>query len=131
MKRPTNKLGDRPLRIFRQSLLNKKAELQLSLGINIHRLAGTAEDTGADPEQHTQEESVTLRLNRVLHHELLQVEEALERLELGEYGCCLACGEAITIKRLEAVPWARYCLFCQENASPLHMPEEIGVVQMV
>jgi len=78
-----------------------------------------------------QEESVAVRLNRVLHSQLRQVEEALERLVTGEYGYCLACGGPIAPKRLEAVPWTRYCLFCQEKASPLHMPEEIGVGQMV
>lgn len=131
MIRAANKLGDRARQIYRQTLLNKKAELRVALGTNIHRLSGAAEDTGADPEQHSQEESVTLRLNHALHNELRQVEYALERLESDEYGSCLACGGPIAPKRLEAVPWTHFCLLCQEKASPLHMPEKIGVGQTV
>lgn len=46
---------------------------------------------------------------------LRQVEGALERLDLGEYGTCAHCGEAIGAQRLKAVPWARYCVDCQEK----------------
>ncbi len=42
------------------------------------------------------------------------VEEALQRIEEGEYGYCLNCGQPISSKRLEALPWARYCVKCQE-----------------
>lgn len=45
---------------------------------------------------------------------LLQVEAAIERVEKGSYGRCANCGEPIAAARLEAVPWARYCIFCQE-----------------
>lgn len=43
------------------------------------------------------------------------VNEALERLKNGSYGLCLACHEEMQAKRLEAVPWARHCLECQEK----------------
>lgn len=46
---------------------------------------------------------------------LRQVESALERLDRGEYGVCDHCGEPIGAKRLQAVPWARYCVDCQEK----------------
>lgn len=45
---------------------------------------------------------------------LQQVERALARIEDGEFGICEECGEPIHKKRLDAVPWARYCLACQE-----------------
>lgn len=45
---------------------------------------------------------------------LRQIQEAIERIHNGEYGHCLNCGEPITAKRLAAVPWARYCVKCQE-----------------
>lgn len=44
---------------------------------------------------------------------LTQIEEALERIEDEEYGSCLNCGKEIAPKRLEAIPWARYCIECQ------------------
>jgi DnaK suppressor protein len=46
---------------------------------------------------------------------LKMVSEALERIEDGSYGECVACASEISPKRLEAVPWARYCLQCQER----------------
>jgi DnaK suppressor protein len=46
---------------------------------------------------------------------LKMVSEALERIEDGSYGQCVACESEINPKRLEAVPWTRYCLRCQEH----------------
>jgi len=47
--------------------------------------------------------------------QLLQlIDEALDRIEDGEYGNCIHCGKPIQEKRLEAVPWARHCLRCQD-----------------
>lgn len=45
---------------------------------------------------------------------LQQVEEAIARAGDGEFGVCQECDEPIQKKRLDAVPWARYCLSCQE-----------------
>lgn len=45
---------------------------------------------------------------------LTQIDEALERMENDEYGFCANCGQEIQSKRLEAVPWARYCITCQD-----------------
>lgn len=42
------------------------------------------------------------------------IEEALDRIKEGTYGECINCGEEINGKRLEAIPWARYCIRCQE-----------------
>ena len=43
------------------------------------------------------------------------VQEALERMEGGSYGSCVACGGEMQQKRLDAVPWARHCIECQEK----------------
>ena len=45
-----------------------------------------------------------------------QVTEALERIAAGNYGVCLACENAISLKRLTALPWAALCLGCQQIA---------------
>jgi DnaK suppressor protein len=42
------------------------------------------------------------------------IEEAIERISGGSYGECVNCGSEIQVKRLEAIPWARYCIRCQE-----------------
>jgi DnaK suppressor protein len=45
---------------------------------------------------------------------LMQIGAALKRIDNGEFGICLDCEEPISAKRLAAVPWAAYCLHCQE-----------------
>jgi DnaK suppressor protein len=48
--------------------------------------------------------------------QLLQmVETALQRIREGTFGECVNCGSEINAKRLEAVPWTRYCIACQEK----------------
>ena len=48
--------------------------------------------------------------------QLLQmVETALVRLREGSFGECISCGKEINPKRLEAVPWTRHCIECQEK----------------
>ena len=48
--------------------------------------------------------------------QLLQmVENALVRLREGSFGECISCGKEINPKRLEAVPWTRHCIECQEK----------------
>jgi DnaK suppressor protein len=48
--------------------------------------------------------------------QLLQmVEGALDRIREGVFGQCISCGAEINMKRLEAVPWTRYCIQCQEK----------------
>lgn len=46
---------------------------------------------------------------------LEQVNDALHKIANGTYGICEKCGKKITIKRLEAKPWARYCVKCREE----------------
>jgi DnaK suppressor protein len=43
------------------------------------------------------------------------VDEALERLKNGTYGLCVSCQGEVQVKRLDAVPWARHCIECQEK----------------
>ena len=48
--------------------------------------------------------------------QLLQmVESALDRIRKGSFGECISCGKEINPKRLEAVPWTRHCIECQEK----------------
>ena len=47
---------------------------------------------------------------------LRKVRSAQDRLEQGCYGTCMKCDGDISLKRLAAVPWAAYCIRCQEIA---------------
>ena len=52
---------------------------------------------------------------------LLLIDEALKRLEHGEFGVCQICQKEISAKRLGAVPWTPLCIDCQQKAE-----EELG-----
>jgi len=127
MTQPPAKLGESDLQIYRTLLLNKKAELQVALETSSLRLAETREKAGARPDQILQEASVSVLMNRVLFGQLRQVAEALDRLEAGDYGYCVTCGDPIEAKRLQSVFWTQYCLVCREKESSSHSMEKIGV----
>ncbi len=48
--------------------------------------------------------------------QLLEVQAALQRIQAGVFGICASCEEDIKPKRLAAIPWASYCIACQEAA---------------
>jgi DnaK suppressor protein len=43
------------------------------------------------------------------------IDEALQRIKNNKFGTCVQCEEELQLKRLEAVPWARHCVTCQEK----------------
>jgi len=47
---------------------------------------------------------------------LLQIEDAIRRIDEGAYGRCNNCGQNIALPRLQAVPWTKFCIDCQELA---------------
>ena len=101
---------------YRQQLLEKRSDVLAALGIKfdtVARMGRVAED---DQAQITHDEFVSLHLNSLDYLQLRLVEEALDRLDSGDYGICLVCEEPIPVKRLRALPWARYCIPCQESA---------------
>jgi DnaK suppressor protein len=51
-----------------------------------------------------------VRMSRLLE----LVEDACERVDRGTFGVCVACGEKLPRKRLELLPWAPYCVNCQD-----------------
>ncbi len=59
--------------------------------------------------------------------QLLQmVEGALGRIREDSFGECISCGKEINAKRLEAVPWTRHCIECQEKLEQGVLNEETG-----
>jgi DnaK suppressor protein len=99
----------------RARLLEKRAIVLSGLGAKFDtgaRMGRVAED---DQAQISHEEFVSSRMNGLDYSQLRLVEEALDRWDAGDYGICLACDQPIAEKRLFALPWARYCVTCQET----------------
>jgi DnaK suppressor protein len=111
---------------LKQKLLQKKHELQ----VNISRLEEEARDSGdaevrdsTDDATSAQGASESLQEDALESETLIQVEDALQRIEDGTYGKCSACGRPMEPARLEAVPWAAYCLEDQaKRDQAAHVP---------
>ena len=103
---------------FKRRLLDKERELLADIG----RLEGEARGSG-EPEvgdatdEATFDQSVSESLQEAsfASQTLTEVRDALQRIEDGTYGQCIACGRPIEPARLEAIPWAAYCIADQEK----------------
>jgi DnaK suppressor protein len=100
---------------YRQMLLEKRQEVLAGLGTRFDTLAAMGRVAEDDQASLSHDEFVSLRLNSLDYGQLRLVNEALDRFAAGDYGLCLACEEPIAPKRLQAIPWARYCVQCQET----------------
>ena len=61
------------------------------------------------------EQFVALRQHRIDRRKLRLIDAALARLDRGQFGICDECDEPIPAKRLNVVPWAAYCVPCQDR----------------
>src|SRR5258708_27629031 len=100
---------------YKEILDTKRRELEGNVrnreGIVIEKTLDALEEV-----QHAGERELAIRnLDRETNL-LRNVRGALARIEDGSYGVCLHCEEDINPKRLNAVPWAPYCITCQETA---------------
>jgi DnaK suppressor protein len=104
-----------PTETYRQMLLDRREQVVSGLGIKFDTIAKMGRVAEEDQAQLSHDEFVSLRLNSLDYGQLRLVEEALDRVQSGDYGVCLACEQPIPPKRLQALPWARYCVPCQEE----------------
>jgi RNA polymerase-binding transcription factor len=118
MANAANKAKTSTVRQFRQMLEEKSAELRAQMNgpavnpaLQIHI---DPYDT-ADFAEKSHEEWIFLQKNSFDTSLLRDIEEALERMREGSYGTCQDCGMPVSQKRLEAIPWARFCVSCQER----------------
>jgi len=73
----------------------------------------TADQHPAELGSETFERELELTTLSIVEGELKEIDDALRRLDHGSYGICEECGKPIDEARLEAVPWARYCVVDQ------------------
>jgi DnaK suppressor protein len=81
------------------------------------RLTETSSDRSPDPNT-AEGGSLAFEMEKELslwqnaQHILANVEEAIERIELGTYGTCDECGSSIPVARLDALPYTKLCVSC-------------------
>ena len=111
------KTGKDPLEKHRQQLLARQEELLQDISRNRQVTDETVDEQAQDmvdraTSAYTRE--FAFSLSESDRKALLLIEQALLRLDQGTYGVCVHCQGVVQEKRLEAVPWARHCLECQE-----------------
>ncbi len=105
-------------RIYEEKLLQQKQLLEKSTLLAVEQGRETTAEDIQDPADQavvSYQKELLFSQGTVGHQQLTLVKEAIRRLKDGEFGECLHCGNEIGIKRLEAVPWSRYCISCQEK----------------
>jgi DnaK suppressor protein len=100
---------------FRRTLESKQTELQ-SGNKDREMLEADASPDELDRIQQAAERDYAIGSLERKFSRLREVKAALRRLDDGTFGVCASCEEDITPKRLAAVPWAPFCIVCQEAA---------------
>ncbi len=120
-------MDKKKLEQFKKRLEQRQQELRRTLSRNVQDgRAADSEDIAQDiadkaANSYTKEFLFSQSSNdRAL---LARVEEALARIRDGSFGECINCGNELNPKRLDAVPWARYCISCQEKIEQGHIQE--------
>ncbi len=109
-------LSDKKAAHFRELLEGRIAELNRVLA-DAHQETQTLSTRSADPADQAASEYE----RQMLAHKIASTQQmvktltqALQRIQRETFGECAHCGGDISVKRLEALPWARYCVTCQE-----------------
>ncbi len=100
---------------FKKILETKQDELERVVR-NRDAIAIEKSADALDEVQHASERELAIRNLDRESNLLRNVRSALRRIEDGSFGTCLHCEEEISPKRIAAVPWAPYCIQCQEQA---------------
>lgn len=101
--------------VYRAMLLEKRRSLLAGLATKSKLHDEQSRAAEEDQAKTIQDQDIALRLNDLDYMQFRLIEEALDRTRTGNYGLCCGCGKPIAPKRLAALPWARYCLACQEK----------------
>ncbi|MCC6858319.1 MAG: TraR/DksA family transcriptional regulator [Bryobacterales bacterium] len=92
----------------------ERARLVAGTGNTLATLAVPEGGAVEDQPPLIHDQFVALRAHQAERHKLKLIDAALERMKRGSFGLCQECGEPIPVRRLKAIPWACYCVPCQE-----------------
>ena len=122
-------MDKKKLEAFKKRLEDRQRELRQNVSRN--EQDGRAADM--DSAQDIADRASSSYTKEFLFHQssnerqtLQMVEAALNRIREGTFGECINCGNEINPKRLEAVPWTRYCIECQEKLEQGLLEQDTG-----
>ena len=108
----------------RKALFEELSAMNTKMGKTIRESTGDLSSYSyhmADQGTDAMEREMTFMLSSKSGRFLYHIDEALRRIEKGDYGKCVGCGKQISYDRLKAVPHARFCIECksaEEKKSP-------------
>lgn len=122
-------MDKKKLETFKKRLEDRQRELRQ----NVSRTEQDGRAADLDTAQDIADRASSSYQKEFLFHQssserqtLQMVEAALNRIREGTFGECISCGNEINPKRLEAVPWTRYCIECQEKLEKGQLEQETG-----
>jgi DnaK suppressor protein len=111
-------MEQKKMKAFRERLLQKKQEILETYNRNM-TYGKEADEEGsqdiADKASNSYTKEFLFSLSNSERDMLQQVDEALSRIADRRYGICDVCEDELDRKRLDAVPWAKRCVPCQEK----------------
>ena len=113
MARKDALLDLRAILIRRRDALRSALAGDLSL---LRELHGESTSDVVDAALDTAQDEISSQLAEVESRELASIENALERMRLGQYGICEGCSKKISMARLDALPYATMCIDCQRDS---------------
>lgn len=102
------------LRKIKDKLIEERESIAKKLGSKDLSIDDSEMPDPVDLAVKNYSKNVMLSVSENESKQLTLINEALERIEDDEYGLCQNCENDVNPKRLTAVPWAKYCLACQE-----------------
>lgn len=109
---------------IKQKLIAERESLMAKLSGNDLSVDASETPDPVDLAVRNYSKNVMLAVSENESRQVILINEALERIADQEYGACQNCEKEINPKRLDAVPWARYCLECQELVEQGLLEEE-------
>jgi DnaK suppressor protein len=109
-------VNKRNIEFFRNLLHQRIDELRSEAGKTVESMDG--DENFPDPSDRATMESNRNSMLRIRDRErklIFKIQEALQRLDAGEYGICEECGEEIGIERLKARPVTTLCIECKSS----------------
>jgi len=119
-----SKLKAKEAREIKEKLLAERELLIQKLNGNDLSIDDSETPDPVDLAVRNYSKNVMLAVSENESRQLALIDEALQRVEEKEYGDCQNCGNPVNPKRLSAIPWARYCLACQELVEQGLLDEE-------
>jgi DnaK suppressor protein len=119
------RMSKKEMEKYRRLLEEKKA----TLSVDIAKTRSAEEETSEELTQDIADKAVSSYTREFLYSltdgersTLLQIDDAIARIDDGSYGFCINCGQPMAEKRLTAVPWAPYCVECKELSEKGMLP---------